>query len=86
MDDGMVASTDKGKIDDIAKTSKDGGTSKMEFGDLNIKGEIMLKSSDGKVINKNILDDPFFIKQLTQMVQEQLSINISGGKLNPNPA
>jgi len=87
MDDGMVASTDKGKIDDIAKTSKDsGGKTKVEFGDLNIKGEITLKDNNGNKINSNLLKDPFFIKEITSMIQQQLSINLSGGKLNPNPA
>ena len=87
MNDGLVASTDKGKIDDLVGGKGGGkGGGKIEFGDLTIKGEIVLKSSNGGIIDKNLLNDPFFIKEITQMIQEQLSMNISGGKLNPNPS
>jgi len=84
MNDGIVASTDKGKIDDLAGGM--GGNSKMEFGDMKLNGEIVIKDANGGNVHDNLLKDPFFIKEMTQLVQQQLSINISGGKLNPNPA
>jgi hypothetical protein len=85
MDDGLVASTDKGKIDDLVGGGK-GGKTKVEFGELKISGEITLKNNNGSTVEVDILRDPFFIKEMTKLIQQQLSMNIGGGKLNPNPA
>jgi len=86
-DDGVIASTQKGKLDDLigGKSGGGGGNSKMEFGDMKLNGEIVIKDANGGNVHDNLLKDPFFIKEMTQLVQQQLSINISGGKLNPNP-
>jgi len=86
MNDGLVASTDKGKIDDIAKTSKSGGSGgKITFGDLKIKGTIKIDMPDGKDMSVDLTKDPFFIREITKLIQEQLRTDIGGGKLNPNP-
>ena len=83
MDDGIVASTSKGKIDDIAKTSKDGG--KIEFGELKIKGNVTVDIPNGNNMNIDLTKDPFFIREITRLIQEQLRTDIGGGKLSPNP-
>ena len=86
MNDGIVASTDKGKIDDIAKTSKSGGSGgKITFGDLNIKGTIKVDIDNGGEMNIDLTKDPFFIREITKLIQEQLRTDIGGGKLSPNP-
>jgi len=87
MNDGLVASTDKGKIDDIVKTSKDGGSTsgKIEFGKLKIEGKIQVDIPNGDNMNIDLAKDPFFIREITKLIQEQLRIDIGGGKLNPNP-
>lgn len=85
MDDGLVASTSKGKIDDIAKTSEGGGTTKIEFGKLKIDGRVKVDVDGGDELNIDLTKDPFFIQEITKLIQEQLRMNIGGGKLNPNP-
>lgn len=83
MDDGMVASTDKGKIDDLVGGGVGG---KVEFGNLKIDGTIKLEMPNGTKVDSEITKDPFFVREITRLVQEQLSMNFNGGKLNPNPA
>jgi len=90
MKDGIVASTSKGKIDDIVGG---GGKSaqKITFGDININGSIKLEISGSggntpsRDIEMKLNKDPHFIREITKLIQEQLRSNLAGGKLSPNP-
>jgi len=62
------------------------GSSNMSvtFSPIDIKGTIKLENESNSV---NIdLNDSKFIRQITQTIQEELSRNISGGKISVNPA
>ena len=84
MNDGLVASTDKGKINDLVgggRTKK----VKVEFDKLEIGGKIELNMPGGNVTNINLANEPEFVRKLSTMIQEQLRTNLAGGKLSPNP-
>lgn len=90
MDDGVVASTSKGKIDDLVSGNNKSTEQKIKFDDININGTIKLElSGSGSLPSRDIElklnKDPYFIREITKLIQEQLRINIGGGKLNPNP-
>ena len=84
MNDGLVASTDKGKIDDLVGG---GGTKKVKvkFDKLDISGKIELNMPGGGTSDINLATEPEFIRQITNMIQEQLRTNLAGGKLSPQP-
>ncbi len=84
MNDGLVASTDKGKINDLVGG---GGTKKVKvkFDKLEIGGKIELNMPGGNVTNINLANEPEFVRKLSTMIQEQLRTNLAGGKLSPNP-
>jgi hypothetical protein len=84
MNDGLVASTDKGKIDDLVGG---GGTKKVKVGfdKLDISGKIELNMPGGGTSDINLATEPEFIRQITNMIQEQLRTNLAGGKLTPQP-
>lgn len=84
MNDGLVASTDKGKINDLVgggRTKK----VKVKFDKLEIGGKIELNMPGGNVANINLANEPEFVRKLSTMIQEQLRSNLAGGKLSPNP-
>jgi len=39
----------------------------------------------GNASNINLATEPEFIRQITNMIQEQLRTNLAGGKLSPQP-
>lgn len=63
---------------------KKSGNSVVTFGNsLKIEGKITVESGNN---SKDIdLDDPFIIRALTRLIQEELTKNLNGGKLSTNP-
>jgi hypothetical protein len=84
MSDGMVASTNKGKIDDLVGGSKGGSVQKIEFGKLEITGTIKLEMPGSLPKEINLDNEPEFVRQLSTLIAQQARINSSGGKLSPN--
>jgi hypothetical protein len=84
MSDGMVASTSKGKIDDLVGGSKGGSVQKIEFGKLEITGTIKLEMPGSLPKEINLDNEPEFVRQLSTLIAQQARINSSGGKLSPN--
>jgi len=84
MDDGLVASTNKGKIDELVQ-GKGVKKQKIEFGKLEIGGKISIDMPGGNVANIDLTREPEFVRKLSTMIQEQLRTNLAGGKLSPNP-
>jgi len=90
MKDGIVASTSKGKIDDLVGSGSK-SAQKITFGDININGSIKLELSGSgsntpsRDIEMKLNKDPHFIREITKLIQEQLRSNLAGGKLSPNP-
>lgn len=83
MDDGLVASTNKGKIDELVQ-GKGVKKQKIEFGKLEIGGKISIDMPGGNVANIDLTREPEFVRKLSTMIQEQLRTNLAGGKLSPN--
>lgn len=80
--------------DTLVGLKKDGGIGKALLGQTNsnssntvidfakpleVKGEIVIKGANGTNLG-NILSDPMVKREIARMVQEQLSLNLSGGK------
>ena len=84
MSDGMVASTNKGKIDDLVGGSRGGSVQKIEFGKLEITGTIKLEIPGSLPKEINLANEPEFVRQLSTLIAQQARINSSGGKLSPN--
>jgi len=84
MDDGLVASTSKGKIDELVQ-GRGTKKQKIEFGKLDIGGKITLEMPGGTVADIDLTREPEFVRKLSTMIQEQLRTNLAGGKLSPNP-
>jgi hypothetical protein len=84
MDDGLVASTSKGKIDELFQ-GRGIKKQKIKFGKLEIGGKITLEMPGGNVANIDLTREPEFVRKLSTMIQEQLRTNLAGGKLSPNP-
>lgn len=84
IDNHLIASTDKGKIDNIVKTSKEKTVIEhlISFGNFNINGNIKINSNGG-MQSIDLSKDPFFIKEITKLIQEEIRMNIGGGKLSP---
>lgn len=65
--------------------NKTAGTTVVTFDKpLEIKGEIKLTGTSGQ-IGEIDLNNPILIRELTRIIQEQLSKNYGGGKLSSNP-
>lgn len=84
MSDGMVASTNKGKIDDLVGGSKGGSVQKIEFGKLEITGTIQLEIPGSLPKDIDLANEPEFVRKMSTLITQQLRINASGGKLSPN--
>jgi hypothetical protein len=84
MDDGLVASTNKGKIDDLVQ-GRNTKKQKIEFGKLEIGGKITLEMPGATTMDIDLTREPEFVRKLSTMIQEQLRTNLAGGKLSPNP-
>jgi hypothetical protein len=84
MSDGMVASTNKGKIDDLVGGSRGGSVQKIEFGKLEITGTIQLEIPGSLPKEIDLANEPEFVRKMSTLVTQQLRINASGGKLSPN--
>lgn len=83
--DTLVGMKSGGPLEKAIKeeTSGGGGEQKITFGELKINGVIKLD-----VNGKNVdlpLDDPMFVRELSQLIQLELRKSIGGGKINPNP-
>lgn len=64
----------------LNNTQNSGGHTTVDFAKpLEIKGEIIIKGSDGTNV-MNLLEDPLVKRELSRIVNEQLSKNLSGGK------
>ena len=85
MRDGMVASTSKGKIDDLVGGGGSMKSQKIEFGKLEISGTIKLEMPGNLVSSIDLANEPEFIRKLSTLISQQTRINLSGGKLSPNP-
>jgi hypothetical protein len=85
MSDGMVASTSKGKIDDLVGGGGTMKSQKIEFGKLEISGTIKLEMPGNLVSSIDLANEPEFIRKLSTLISQQTRINLSGGKLSPNP-
>jgi hypothetical protein len=83
MSDGMVASTNKGKIDDLVGGGL-GKVQKIEFGKLEISGTIQLDIPGSLPKDIDLTNEPEFIRKLTTLIAQQARINTSGGKLSPS--
>ena len=84
MDDGLVASTSKGKIDELVQ-GRGTKKQKIEFGKLDIGGKITLEMPGATTMDIDLTREPEFVRKLSTMIQEQLRTNLAGGKLSPNP-
>jgi hypothetical protein len=84
MSDGMVASTNKGKIDDLVGGSRGGSVQKIEFGKLEITGTIQLEIPGSLPKEIDLANEPEFVRKMSTLITQQLRINASGGKLSPN--
>lgn len=84
MNDGLVASTDKGKIDELVQ-GRGTKKQKIEFGKLEIGGKITLEMPGATTMDIDLTREPEFVRKLSTMIQEQLRTNLAGGKLSPNP-
>lgn len=84
MSDGMVASTNKGKIDDLVGGSKGGSVQKIEFGKLEITGTIQLEIPGSLPKDIDLANEPEFVRKMSTLITQQLRINASGGKLSPS--
>jgi hypothetical protein len=85
MSDGMVASTNKGKIDDLVGGGGAMKSQKIEFGKLEISGTIKLEMPGNLVSSIDLANEPEFVRKLSTLISQQTRINLSGGKLSPNP-
>ena len=85
MSDGMVASTSKGKIDDLVGGGGTMKSQKIEFGKLEISGTIKLEMPGNLVSSIDLANEPEFVRKLSTLISQQTRINLSGGKLSPNP-
>lgn len=84
MSDGMVASTNKGKIDDLVGGSRGGSVQKIEFGKLEITGTIKLEIPGSLPKEIDLTNEPEFVRKISTLIAQQARINSSGGKLSPN--
>lgn len=82
MSDGIVASTNKGKIDDLVGGNS-GKVQKIEFGKLEITGSISLDMPGNISKSIDLTNEPEFVRKLSTLIQQQLRLNMSGGKLSP---
>jgi hypothetical protein len=58
-------------------------SNKVEFGNINITGEIKITMPDGTNIGRELLKSPEFKASITRVVTTQLDKNINGGKIKP---
>ena len=86
MSDGMVASTNKGKIDDLVGGSRGGSVQKIEFGKLEITGTIQLEIPGSLPKDIDLANEPEFVRKMSTLITQELRINALGGKLSPNMA
>lgn len=81
--DGLVATPNIGNSNSKVSSTKDKPVVVTFDKPLEIKGSIQLNGF-GKTADID-LNNPLILRELTKLIQEQLSKNISGGKLSSNP-
>ena len=87
MDDGAIlASTAPNQLQSAAKELS-GGNKEISFKPLKIEFGTIKLELDNKSIGKiDLKENPKFISDITIAIQEQLRMNLNGGKLAPNQA
>jgi hypothetical protein len=80
--DDVVAMKKGGAIDKYGQTTTTNtSTIKHEFGNITIDGTIRVEGPGGQEINKNLLSDESFRRQLTKIVQDETIKRVSYGKM-----
>jgi hypothetical protein len=87
MDDGAIlASTAPNQLQSAAKELS-GGNKEISFKPLKIEfGTIKLELDNKSIAKIDLKENPKFISDITIAIQEQLRMNLNGGKLAPNQA
>jgi hypothetical protein len=78
-----ITNLDTSKIEMLTKLADALKSSKplvVEFKDMNIDGELVLKGSDGGKVGTDWLNDPIFISKLKSVIQETIVKDKNGGK------
>ena len=74
-----------GAFDKSSNNKQSSDNIKVSFGNpMRIDGKITLVSGENE--NEIKLDDPILLRNLSNLIQQQLSKAINGGKMSPNPA
>lgn len=85
LNDALIAGTNVNGNKDLAKAMvNNGGEVEHRFNDMNINININANGLDNE-IGENLLNKREFIRSMQTKIQEEIRINLAGGKLNPNP-
>jgi hypothetical protein len=76
----MIAGTDAGGNRALAQAMSGNGNVSHRFEELKITGDITISLPGGNKISTELINDPTFIKNMTRLVNIQISENINGKK------
>jgi hypothetical protein len=79
----MIAGTNAGGNKALANQLSSNGEIKHTFDDIKITGEIQITTPGGKEIPNELIRDPYFIKNMTRLINIELDRVRNGGKLSP---
>ena len=68
----------------VGSNNSSSGEMKVSFAPLEINGNISLSSGGGNIGSLDLSNNPTLIRELSQLIQEQIRMGLSGGKLSPN--
>jgi hypothetical protein len=79
----MIAGTNAGGNKALANQLSSNGEIKHTFDDIKITGEIQITTPGGKEIPNELIRDPYFIKNMTRLINIELDRVRNGSKLSP---
>jgi hypothetical protein len=80
----MIAGTNAGGNRALANQLSSNGEIKHTFDDIKIKGEIQITTPSGKEIPNELIKDPYFIKNITRLINIELEKVKNGNILSPS--